>query len=647
MQLFTPFELAGKRLRNRIAFPAVLSNFARENRVTPRLVDYYAERAAGGAAMLVTEGLAIHSSSVPQPNVATVFEPENFDGFQRMAAAVERHDCRLLGQLWHVGRQQLWSPVDAPVGVSALPDAYSWSVPHVMTADEIGSIARAYVDAARTLQRAGFSGVELHGGHGYLITQFLSPWSNTRDDGYGGGVEGRTRFVREIIAGVRAECGAGFIVGLKMPGDERVPGGIDADESGRIAARLAMAGELDYVAFAQGNFSPSLEDHTPDMHYPPGPFMALQRRLREHARPIPVLALGRILDAAHAEQLLAAGVGDLVGMGRALIADAALPAKALAGKPGTTRPCIFCNVCWAEIHVGKPIACIHNPHLGTPGEAAWKPVFAGSKRRIAIVGSGVAGLEAAWVAASRGHEVTLLGARDPGGKARLEALLPGRAEVAKVFEFQLARAREAGVAFESGSPATVAQVAALKPDAVVLATGSSMRRPATLAPGSDAGMDAWTLVAGLGADPGKRAGTAVLFDHDHGAGVYALADLLASVYDRLVVITPRTQLGRNVAYVGLLGVYRRLYRAGVEIVVASVPKRFAEQRVVHANAFSGEERAIEDVALFAYATPRLADDRLTAPLRALGIEVRLAGDAFAPRAILAAVHEGHRVGNEL
>ncbi len=116
MQLFTPFQLAGRRLRNRIVFPAVLSNFARENRVTPRLVDYYAERAAGGAGMLVTEGLSIHASSVPQPNVATVFDPANFDGFQRLAAAVELQDCRLLGQLWHVGRQQLWSPVDAPVG---------------------------------------------------------------------------------------------------------------------------------------------------------------------------------------------------------------------------------------------------------------------------------------------------------------------------------------------------------------------------------------------------------------------------------------------------------------------------------------------------------------------------------------------------
>lgn len=647
MQLFTPFQLAGKRLKNRIVFPAVLSIYAQQNRVTQRLIDYYAARAVGGAAMLITEGLAVHPSSVPQPSVATIFDPANFEGFQRMADAVERHDCRLLGQLWHVGRQALWNPVDAPVGVSSLPDAYSWSVPHVMNPGEIRAIAEAYVRSARTLKRAGFSGVELHGGHGYLITQFLSPWSNVRDDEYGGDVERRTRFVREIAAGIRAECGADFIVGLKMSGDEGVKGGIDADEAGRIAARLAKAGGLDYLGFAQGNFSPSLEDHTPDMNYPAGPFMGLQKRLREHARPVAVLAFGRVLDAAHAEQILADGVGDLVAMGRALVADAALPNKAESGQSGKTRPCIFCNVCWAEIHAGKPIACIHNPQLGTPDEATWTPARAASKRRVVVVGSGVAGLEAAWVAASRGHEVTLLGSRDAGGKARLESLLPGRAEVAKVFEFQLARAREAGVRLELGAPASAETVAALKPDTAVLATGSKMRPPATLAADSDPCVDARDLVARLGGDRSKRAGTAVLFDQDHGAGVYALADLLAATYDRLVLITPRTQLGRAVAYVNLLGVYRRLYKARAEIVVASIPMGFKGGVLTHTNAFNGDEQTIRDVALFTYATPRIANDELAAPLRARGIDVRLIGDAFAPRAMLAAVHEGNRLGSEL
>jgi hypothetical protein len=647
VRLFTPFALAGKRLKNRIVFPAVLSNYSEHNRVTPRLIDYLAERAAGGAAMIVSEGLSIHASSVPQPHVVTTFEPENFAGLQRMADAVERHDCRILGQLWHVGRQQLWSPVDAPVGVSALPDAYSWSVPHVMNAGEVRAIVEAFVSAAATLQRAGFSGVELHGGHGYLITQFLSPWSNVRDDDYGGDVAGRTRFVREIVAGIRQTCGADFIVGLKMPGNERVAGGIDAAEAARIAARLAQAGGLSYLAFAQGNFSVSLEDHTPDMTYAPGPFMSLQKQLRDHAKPIPVLALGRVLDAQHAESLLADGVGDLIGMGRALVADAALPKKAQAGATGAIRPCIFCNVCWAEIHVGKPIACLHNPQLGSAGEASWQPTRAPHSKRVVVVGSGVAGLEAAWVAAARGHEVTLLGARDAGGKARLESLLPGRAEVGKVFAHQLSRARDAGVKLELGALADVDTVTALRPDVVVLAAGSRMSRPAALDAAPARGIDAWALIVRDATPSARRSGTAVLFDHDHGPAVYALADLLAARYARLVVVTPRTQLGRSVAYVGLLGVYRRLYAARAEIVVASVPRRIEPGRVIVANAFSGEERTIDDVALFTYATPRVARDDLAAPLRERDFDVRLIGDAFAPRAMLAAVHEGNRLGNAL
>ncbi len=650
-RLFSPLHLAGMPVKNRIVFPAVLPNFAQQYRVTDRMVTYYAERAIGGVGMIITEGMSVHPSTMPQPSVATIFDEANFSGLQRMAEAVERHDCRLVGQIWHVGRQQLWNPVDAPVGVSELPDAYSWSVPHVMTRDEIHAIRDAFIASAATLKRAGFSGAELHGGHGYLITQFLSPWSNTRGDEYGGDVAGRARFVSEIINGIRRACGDAFIIGLKMSGDERVPGGIDATVAAATIAHLANEAPPSYVGFAQGNFSPSLEDHTPDMHYAPGPFMALQKQLRGASGGIPVLAFGRVIDAAHAEKILADGVGDFIGMGRALVADAALPNKVRQGESDQIRPCIFCNACWGEIHAGKPIACIHNPELGIAGEATWKPAPVARSQHVVVVGTGVAGLEAAWIAAARGHRVTLLGGNTIGGKARLEAQLPGRAEVAKVFEYQMHRARAAGVIHVSQRVSGTDEILARKPDAVVLATGSTMRRPPSLMTDSEPGVDARTFGASLVdssvTDQTKRAGTAVLFDFDHSAGTYALADLIAARYERLVIITPRTQLGRQVSYVGVLGIYRRLYTAGVEIELAALPTMVRAGMVTITNAFTGKERTIDGVAAFVYATPRRVNDELAAPLRAHGLPVHLVGDCFAPRAMLAAIHEGHRVGNTI
>jgi len=352
-----------------------------------------------------------------------------------------------------------------------------------------------------------------------------------------------------------------------------------------------------------------------------------------------------VLDVDHAEQLLKDGVADLIGMGRALVSDPALPNKAQRGQKDQIRPCVFCNVCWAEIHAGKPMACIHNPELARPGEADWTPPAAERQRHVVVVGSGVAGMEAAWVAAARGHQVTWVGSSTPGGKTRLEAGLPGRAELDKVMQFQLARIREHGVKMLVNQKASVADIQALKPDAVVLATGSRMRATA-LAAGSQPSIDArdW-LAANLSAPVGeKQAGTVVLFDQDHGAGTYALADLLAKRYSKLVVLTPRTQLGRAIAYVNLIGVYRRLHQVRAEIVGAALPQRWSSRQLTYVNAFNGDETVIDHVDLFLHATPREAQDELAAGLRSHGLEVHVVGDAYAPRTLLAAIHEGHRAG---
>jgi len=639
--LFSPLTLAGQDLRNRICLPATLTNYAQGNRITPRWGDFLVERARGGAAMLVTEVIAVDPNAIAQAAVVTGFDDANDDGFRQTADAVHDAGARLVGQLWHPGRQQLWHPTQSPRAVSDAPDAYSWTVGHVMSEDEIAAVRDAYVAVAGRLQRCGFAGVELHGAHGYLITQFLSPWSNGRDDAYGGDRAGRCRFALEVANGIRQRCGGDFIIGLKMPGDEGVAGGIDVDEADALTRHLVVPKVFDYIAYGQGNFSLSLETHVPDLYFQPGHFIDIHKRMRAAADGTPVMALGRIGTPDLAERVIADGYGDLVGMSRAQIADAAFANKARDGRADDIRPTVFDNFCWGEIHQGKPLAEFHNPHLAETGEHNWSPAPASRGKKVVVVGGGPAGLEAAWVAAARGHRVTLIGASEAvGGKLRLEADLPGRADMRRVVDHQERLCHRHGVDLKLGMEATAADVWALSPDAVVLASGADLRQPDGVGAGTQLMISARDYVA-EGVETGNQ-DTVVLFDHDHGPATYAVADLLAERFAHLIVITPRTDIAQNVNYCSAIGVYRRLYRAGCAIVTAHQPVDFDGRVLTCINVFTGEERSFPHIDLVVYATPRRANDALAAELD--GIELHLAGDCMSPRHLMAAIHEGHAVG---
>jgi 2,4-dienoyl-CoA reductase-like NADH-dependent reductase (Old Yellow Enzyme family) len=634
--LFRPLQIGSRTLRNCIALPATLTNYGASHRVTERWTNFLAERAKGGAGMIVSEVIAVDPAALAHGAIVTGYEAENEDGFKRTAEAVESAGACLVAQLWHPGRQQLWSPVRSPKGISDQPDAYSWTVPHVMTTDELRQVADEYLVVAQRLKRCGFSGVELHGAHGYLITQILSPWSNTRTDQYGGSLENRVRFVEEVSDAIRAACGKDFIVGLKMPGDEGVPGGIDPDEAARITSALAKHGTLDYFAYSQGNFTNSLENHVPDMHFRRAHFLDIHKKIRPSAAGKPVMAIGRIAMPAEAEAAIAEGAGDLVGITRALIADADWPNKAREGRVDAIRPSSYDNFAWGEIHVGKPLAEIHNPQLATRGESGWRPNGATKKKRVVVVGAGPAGLQAARVAAQRGHHVTLFGASpEIGGKLRWEASLPGRDEYCNVLSWMERQLRDAGAKTELGHAATADSVLALKPDSVIVATGSHLRAPENFAGDGQCARD-WDGHLRLG----RSHGVAVLFDMDHSAATYAVADALARRYEKLVLLTPRTQLARNVNYCSAIGVYRRLYDADAEIVLAAEPSTLRDGVLTWRNVFTGRTHDIENVDLFLWSTPRVADDALAQPLEQAGVDTRLVGDCMAPRNLLCAIHEG-------
>jgi dimethylglycine catabolism A len=637
--LFSTLKVGERVLRNRVVLAATLTNYAVGQRITDRWIDFLAERAKGGAGMIVTEIIAVDTAGLAHGTIVTGFEAENEEGFKRTAEAVEGAGACLVAQLWHPGRQQLWSPARSAKGISDQPDAYSWTVPHVMNTDELRRLVDEYASVALRLKRCGFGGVELHGAHGYLITQILSPWSNQRTDRYGGSLENRVRFVEEASDAIRASCGKDFVIGLKMPGDEGVEGGINAEEAARITAVLVCRGTLDYFAYSQGNFSNSLENHVPDMHFGRAHFIEIHKKIRPTAGGKPVMAIGRIATPAEAEAAITEGAGDLIGITRALIADADWPRKAREGRVNDIRPSSYDNFAWGEIHAGKPLAEIHNPQLGVKGESNWRPPTAAGKRRVVVVGAGPAGLQAARVAAQRGHDVTLVSAsRRLGGKLHWEAQLPGRGEYRYVLSWMERQLRDAGAKIELGTTATPASVLALKPDSVILATGSNLRPPKDIQGGLSArDWDGYLINA-------HSSSTAVLFDMDHGAATYAVADALADRYRHLVILTPRTHIARNVNYCSAIGIHRRLYQADAEIIIAAEPILFEGGVLTWRNVFTGRARDIPNVGLLLWSTPRIADDALAKPLQQAGIETHLAGDCVAPRNLLCAIHEGEAAG---
>lgn len=652
--LFSELTLGSRRLRNRIAFASVFSGLARNGEVTPELINFHVSRAKGGAAMIVAEAFAMWRIGAPLAQ-ARVHGQDNLDRFSHWAAAVADEGTILLGQITEQGRGDMRPARKIhAVSASSLADDMSWTMPHAMTVGEIREMISDMVASTARLQACGFAGIEISGGHGHIFHQFMSPWMNRREDEFGGSLENRMRLLDELVVALRRECGSEFLIGARLPGNDGLPASIDWEVAAEIAAWATRDRALDYVNFVQGAHAWTLHQHLPDMHGERGPYIEPTAKLRQFSNGVAVGVTGRILEPVQAETLLADGKADFVMLGRTLIADPAWGLKSSQNRDNDIRKCVSCNNCWGESVAGRGTVCDNNPRVGLKEETDWWPSKAPYQKRVVVVGGGVAGLEAAWIAGARGHHVTLFSeSAEPGGRIRLYSQLPGCEAVSSIFDYQLAMAQKCGVRFELSHRADAQDVRNCNPDAVILATGGSMQWPEQLPVElRDEGfiLDLHTISRDLVQRRSRQGGTAVLYDFDGMDMTYSAAEMLADVFDRVVIINPVESIARDEASVKRQSIYHRIMQKGIEVIPWSEPSsdsRFEDGVFVYRNVMTRRQTEIEDVQLFTYATPRTPRNGLRSQIAEFCADVRLVGDAYVARSTIMAMQDGHRAGCEV
>jgi 2,4-dienoyl-CoA reductase-like NADH-dependent reductase (Old Yellow Enzyme family) len=663
--LWQPLELRAAILPNRVMCSATTLQYGSGGHLGNRHLAFYRERALGGVGLLFTEQLSVSPlSETPFPGAIAAYDTETVQQFQELTAALAEHPTRLFAQLVAGGGMgsstvglDHWAPVRAP---SHVPSP-GGEMPEPLAVEEIDQLVRDFARSARNMRDGGLHGAEVHGAHGWLVGQFLSPFYNRRNDEYGGSVERRCRLALEIGAAIRAELGDDLPLGLALTYDECIgPAGITIDETLAQLAVLVDAAVYDFFDLSIGGshseYMTIASMSVPENHALSAAASA-KRAVGDRAA---VFVAGRVVDLRMAARAVAAGDADVVAMTRAHLADPHLIRKAREGRGAETSRCVGANVCVGRALRGVEVACVVNPATGR--EERWgvgSLTRVDVPRRIVVIGAGPAGLRVAATAAARGHDITVIEREnEPGGHLREIAWLPTRENWRRVADDLVAGIERCEGRLETGIALDVGGLLAMSADTFVVATGASWdetgvsaRRPERAGiPGIHG-----TPVQGLGAalerarrDPGSFGRRVVIVDE---TGTYAplgLAEVLATAGARVHIVTPAATIGAEAAVeLELPHVMPRLRRLGVELTIWHDIGSIEARCVVLDDVWGGDASVIEEVDSIVLAMQRVPQDALFEGLRAEGKAVRLVGDARSPRPTIAVIHEAEALARAL
>ena len=638
-KLFEPNMIGNLTLRNRIVMPAIGTNFAGvDGTVTDRLVHYYSERAKGGVGLLIVESSCIESPRGKLAPIQLYVDDDKFiTGLHDLAEAIKSNGAKAAIQLTHAGRQTNVTNTGGiqPVAPSSVPCITRGGQPRELTVNEIGYLVEKYAQGAARAKAAGFDAVEVHGGHGWLIAQFLSPFTNRRKDQYGGSPEGRMRFTLEVLQLTREKVGEHYPIIFKVSGDEFIGGGLRLKDTMLIAQTVQNAG-VNAIHVSAGLAESGIWTVQP-MAFPRGCLVRLAEGVKRVVD-IPVITVGRINDPQLAERILRQGKADLIAMGRALIADPELPRKAADQKFRNIRKCIACNVgCDMRFGLRWPITCTVNPAVGKERES--EILRARKIKTVLVIGGGPAGMEAAIIADQRGHRVSLYEEnRWLGGQLVLASKPPYKKELKNIVAYLSRQIRKSHVQVVLGEKVTVGLVKKIAPDVVIAATGATPSMPRIPGISRKIVASAWDILkekTGIGTEIVVIGGGAVGCE---------TAEFLAESQNNVTIISRSSDIGFDMEPGSRCLLKQRFAEKRIKVLTDTDVERITTQGII-LKTKDGVKRQIRAYKVV-IARGCKPNTTLLEDLQR-GFEVYAVGDCSGSRGILEAIHAAFRLAKDI